>query len=409
MAVVHVVGAGLAGLSAALRLVDCGANVQLWEATGRAGGRAWSFHDRTLGALIDNGNHLVLSGNRAVLDHCRRIGSFGWLDIAPEAALPFHDLATGADWVLRVPSLSSPRAALPPGIGPGGIADLWRIMTAGAGRLLSDVVRPGTPAWHALWEPLSLAVLNAPPDAAAARPLAAVLARTILRGGGACRPVTMPRGLGPTLVDPAVEALAEAGVEPAWRHPLTAIEEDGGRAAALVFGARRVDLGAEDRVILAVPAQTAGALLGLPAPSAGKAILNAHFRVPAGAASRIPPLLGLLSGRGDWAFRRGDVVSVTVSGAEPVAAGAQTALLADLWSEVARATELTGMEPLASRLLVEKAATFAPDPASLSRRLPLRPLGNVVLAGDHMSPPLPATIEGALRSARHAASAVLKG
>ena len=410
MAAIHVVGAGLAGLAAALHLVERdGDDVHLWEATGRAGGRAWSFRDKRLDALIDNGNHLVLSGNRAVLDHCRRIDTADRLRIAPEAALPFHDLATGRDWVLRVPSLRAPRPVLPPGVGVAAMADLARIMAAGPARRLAEVVRPATPAWHALWEPLSLAVLNAPPEAAAARPLAAVLARTVLRGGAACRPVTMPDGLGPTLVDPALDRLARHGVGPAWRTPLIAVEAARGRAVALHFSGRRVRLGVRDRVILALPAPAASRILGRPAPEAGRAILNAHYRLPAGAAGAVPPILGLLSARAHWAFRRDDVVSVTVSAAEAVAAGSRDALLSRLWQEVSAATGLGDVAPLAARLLVEKAATFAPVPASLARRLPLRPLSNVVLAGDHMSPPLPATLEGALASGARAARAAMRG
>ena len=63
---VHVVGAGLAGLSAAVTLAAQGARVVLSEAARQAGGRCRSYHDSQLDMTIDNGNHLVLSGNPAV-------------------------------------------------------------------------------------------------------------------------------------------------------------------------------------------------------------------------------------------------------------------------------------------------------------------------------------------------------
>jgi hydroxysqualene dehydroxylase len=72
---VHVVGAGVAGLSAAVRLIDVGRNVILHEAASFAGGRCRSYLDPTLGVVIDNGNHLLLSGNREALDYLDRIGS----------------------------------------------------------------------------------------------------------------------------------------------------------------------------------------------------------------------------------------------------------------------------------------------------------------------------------------------
>ena len=60
---VHIIGAGIAGLSAAVRLVDAGTTVIVHEAASFARGRCRSYPDRTLGLVIDNGNHLLLSGN----------------------------------------------------------------------------------------------------------------------------------------------------------------------------------------------------------------------------------------------------------------------------------------------------------------------------------------------------------
>ena len=62
---VHVVGAGLAGLSAAVTLAAAGVSVVVYESGPAAGGRCRSYFDRELGCRIDNGNHLLLSGNSA--------------------------------------------------------------------------------------------------------------------------------------------------------------------------------------------------------------------------------------------------------------------------------------------------------------------------------------------------------
>src|SRR5208282_513499 len=101
---IHIVGAGLAGLSAALKLTARGGRgerVVLHEATAFAGGRCRSYHDASLGMTIDNGNHLLLSGNRAALDYLRGIGAEHRL-IGPAAAeFPFVDIATRERWTLR--------------------------------------------------------------------------------------------------------------------------------------------------------------------------------------------------------------------------------------------------------------------------------------------------------------------
>ena len=74
---VHIIGAGLAGLAAAVRLTGRGVPVTLHEAANHAGGRCRTYHDPALGMTIDNGNHLVLSGNRATMDFVAAIGASG--------------------------------------------------------------------------------------------------------------------------------------------------------------------------------------------------------------------------------------------------------------------------------------------------------------------------------------------
>lgn len=98
---VHIVGAGLAGLACAVRLATAGAAVTLHEATGHAGGRCRSYHDPVLDRDIDNGNHLILSGNRAMLDYLAECGAADELWGPTEAVFPFRDIATGERWALR--------------------------------------------------------------------------------------------------------------------------------------------------------------------------------------------------------------------------------------------------------------------------------------------------------------------
>ena len=56
---VLVLGGGLAGLSAAVRLAEGGRKVTMLEATKAPGGRARSFPDAATGRELDNGQHLV--------------------------------------------------------------------------------------------------------------------------------------------------------------------------------------------------------------------------------------------------------------------------------------------------------------------------------------------------------------
>ena len=70
-----VVGAGFAGLSAAVRLTREGARVLVLEARGRLGGRATAFADRETGEIVDNGQHVLLGCYRDTWAFLRDIGA----------------------------------------------------------------------------------------------------------------------------------------------------------------------------------------------------------------------------------------------------------------------------------------------------------------------------------------------
>lgn len=412
---VHVIGAGLAGLAAALDLGEACGRVTLHEASSKAGGRCRSYHDAVLGRRIDNGNHLILSGNAAVLDHARRIGAADRLRILPEAAFPFADLSNGSRWTVRLPrtplDVLKPDA-LPPGASlRSALGGVLALLAAGADRTVAEVVRDRGTLWRTFWEPLAVAILNMPPERGSAALLRAALLRSFLRGAAACRPVIATEGLGAALVDPALERLREKGVELRLRRPLARVVAERGRVTGLAFGdGTCLRLGDQDGVVLAVPpAALAGLLPGLSCPGPGSAILNAHFRVSPGLAAGAP-LLGVLGGQAQWVFRRDDVLSVTVSAAEalPVWSMSRDEALALLWSDVSRALGLGAAAPIAQRLLRERAATFDQSPRGAALRPATRTdLRNLVLAGDHVRTGLPATLEGAVISGRRAAAAVL--
>jgi protoporphyrinogen oxidase len=95
---IHVVGAGLAGLSAAVASTHRGAQIVVYEAAKQAGGRCRSYHDSLLDLVIDNGNHLVLSGNQAVRRYLRAIGAEDRLAGSPHPEFGFFDVGTGHRW-----------------------------------------------------------------------------------------------------------------------------------------------------------------------------------------------------------------------------------------------------------------------------------------------------------------------
>ncbi|MCB1544529.1 MAG: FAD-dependent oxidoreductase, partial [Rhodoblastus sp.] len=99
--VVHVIGAGLAGLAAATRLASQGQRVIVHEAARMAGGRCRSYYDQQIGLTIDNGNHLLLACNHAAIAYLARIGARDALAGPQECAFDFVDLAHSERWTLR--------------------------------------------------------------------------------------------------------------------------------------------------------------------------------------------------------------------------------------------------------------------------------------------------------------------
>jgi len=349
---IHVVGAGVAGLAAAVALLEAGVEVRVHEAAPMPGGRCRSYHDPVLDRRIDTGTHLLVGANRAALAYLRRLGALDRMIETAPAAYPFVDLASGRRWTVRPPF--------------GGLVSAFR--------------------------PVALAALNTEPSEASWHLIAAVFGHLLTEP--ACRPWIARSGIGEAMVDPAVALL---GSRLALGRRLTRIDAAENRAEALVFGNETVPLGAGDRVILAVPPGTAAELLpGLLVPTDVRAIVNAHFRVAAQAS--VPQLVGMTGSTGQWALWRGDIVSVTVSAADALVSETAETLAARFWSEIAAVFGFSAAMPL-FRVVKERRATIAATSA-MERLRPLAKtrLRNLVLAGDWTRTGLPGTLEGAVRS-----------
>jgi len=404
---VHIVGAGLAGLAAAVRLDAARADVVLHEATDHAGGRCRSYFDAALGMTIDNGNHLLLSGNRETLAYLESIGAEDRLMGPQEAAFDFADLANGARWRLRLNDgrlpwwIFAPGRRVP-GSRPADYLAALRLLRAAEDVRIGDVLDRASPLYARLWRPILLAALNTEPEKASAALAAAVMRETLLAGGRACRPLVAAGGLSGALIDPALARLRRAGRDVRFGRRLRAIELGPEQALALDFGGERVALGPEDRVILAVPAWVATSLLpGLAAPQEFRAIVNAHYRVepPAG----LPRILAVVNGQVEWLFAFEGRLSVTISGADRLMDTDREVLARELWGEVAKLTGLPEVLP-AWQIVKEKRATFAATPEQERLRPGTRSRWrNLLLAGDWTATGLPATIEGAIRSGFRAA------
>ena len=411
---VHVVGAGLAGLAAAVELAAEGRGVRLYEAGRYAGGRCRSYLDAELGCRIDNGNHLLLAGNRRALGYLERIGALDTLEGPADAVFPFMDAKTARRWTLRpnrgiVPwwILSAKRRV--PGTQATDYLAIRALRRADPSARVVEALDRENGVFRCLWEPLAVASLNTSADLASARLFWRVLAETLGRGGAACRPLVPRDGLSETFVDPALAQLRAQGAEICFGARLRALHFALDRVTELVFDTGPVGLSRGDSLILAVPAAVAARLVpALTVPDAYSPIVNAHFRCAVPTDS--PYFVGMIGGAAEWIFRKRAGLSVTVSAAGRIVDQPAEELRDLLWHDAALAYRLPASPVPPARIVKERRATFLASPAQLLRRpAPTTRWKNLLLAGDYVDTGLPAAIEGAIASGYMAAGRVFAG
>ena len=408
---VHIIGAGISGLSAAVRLANANYKVHVHEATQQAGGRCRSYFDAATNLTIDNGNHLLLSGNRHAVAYAKSIGTEAGLVGPKRAQFPFVDVATGKRWQLdlgdsRLPLWIFDAARRVPDTGLLDYLALTPLVWAARGRLVGKTIPCEGTLYQRLVQPLLLAALNVDPPEGSAGLAGAIVRETLLAGGQACRPLIAREGLSAVLVEPAIRLLQDKGASVQFGHELRAFGMSADKVSELQFGDDVVAVAPDDAVVLAVPPRPAASLLpGLSTPSKFRAIVNAHFRFdpPPGA----PPILGVVGGLVEWLFAFPQRLSVTISNADRLVDMPREELAQAIWRDICKAAGVQGELP-PWQIVRERRATFEATPEQNALR-PGAVTGrkNLFLAGDWTDTGLPATIEGSVRSGDRAADLVL--
>jgi squalene-associated FAD-dependent desaturase len=408
---VHVIGAGISGLSAAVRLANAGYKVHVHEATQQAGGRCRSYFDAATNLTIDNGNHLMLSGNRHARAYARSIGTEAGLVGPKSAQFPFVDLATGKRWQLdlgdgRLPFWVFDKNRRVPDTKLSDYLALAPLSWSSPGKLVGDTIPCHGTLYDRLVQPLLLAALNVDPPEGSAGLAGAIVRETLLAGGQACRPLIARDGLSAVLVEPAIKLLLDKGASVQFGHELRTFTMSGNAIGELKFGDDAVAIGPDDAVVMAVPPRAAASLLpGLKTPTKFRAIVNAHFRFdpPPGQ----PAILGVVGGLVEWLFAFPQRLSVTISNGDRLVELPREELAQAIWDDICKAAGVQGDLP-PWQIVRERRATFEATPEQNALRPgAVTPCKNLFLAGDWTDTGLPATIEGSVRSGDRAADLVL--
>ncbi len=400
---VAVVGAGYAGMAAAVTLADRGVPVTVFESGPVPGGRARRVVSQ--GTELDNGQHILVGAYKELLRLMRQVG-------------------VGDDALLRVPldlryfdGFRFKAARLPAKLGLLGALVAARLpltekyhamrflrtLEAQRFRLNEDITverllekhRQQGKIGHYLWRPLCVSALNTPADQASAQAFLVVL-RDALFGGAGASDLLLPRvDLSRLFPEPAARYVASKGGE--IRCGTTVRDLDSLRGE---FGALIVAVG---------PHQLKALVPGAAPAYSYQPIYTCYLQYPD--ETRLPfPMLGLADGLVQWVFDRGALTGEHGRIACVISAqGDHQQLDADALAnffheELAR--ELPGLpQPLWTRVIAEKRATISCTPGieSLAIRIP-----GVTLAGDYTDPEYPPTLEAAVRSGVRAATEVVR-
>lgn len=442
---VVVIGAGCAGLSAAVHLAAAGKSVVVAEEAPRLGGRATAFTDKDTGERVDNGQHALFGCYRATYELLTTIGTAHLAPLQPRLSVTMVDVE-GRAFALRCPGLPPPWHLLAgilkwPAL---TLADRWSAL--GLRSLLSETRRDGAarvaarvPAsdtvstWLAaqgqsprlcawLWHPLAVAALNQSPDVAAAAPFVRVLAE-MFGPRVEDSSIGLPSVPLDELFGTASRKFVEArGGRVLMKSPARVVLDDRGAISHVRVGAESIEAGA---VVSAVPWHALDRLwdAGVPSALSGVAAnaramgsapivtVNLWLDGPLSSAR----FIGLVDRPMHWIFDKHAIfdadaahLSVVTSGAGDIVRLDNATLTAMALDEVRRAIPDAGHRRMTRSVVVrEHRATFSLAPGEPPRPPNRTPLAGFYLAGDWTDTGLPATIESAVLSGRLAAEAVM--
>ena len=438
---VLIIGGGLAGLAAGVALAKAGRRVRLLEQKPHLGGRARSFADPATGAIVDNGQHLLMGCYHSTLRFLKEIGTLDRIALQPNLRVHFVEPG-GKLTTLKCPNLASPWHVLVGVMRSNSFSWSEKFQIARLGRKLEKAKKAVDGAgqltveeWltrlgqservrRYFWDLISIAALNEDPRRAAAAIFARVL-RLALFTSPADSCLGFPRrGLNDCYTDAARAYIEARGGRVEMGRSIKALSIHQGVCDGVELSdGERIEAA---RIVSAVPwfefvRLVPGELLRTepsftnilalrPAPIISinlwfdRAITDLDFA-------------GLRGTTVQWLFNRTRIpgagenaVSLVLSGAHAHMSRPKEELLSLALHDLAELfPESRAARVLHSLVIKERFATFSPcvgvDQLRPSAKSPVRGL---YLAGDWTATGLPATIEGAIQSGYTAAQEILR-
>jgi len=424
-----IVGAGWAGLSAAVTLVSQGKKVMLLEASNTPGGRARnvSFANE----MLDNGQHLLLGGYKEVLSILKI------LNIEEQQVFkrePFNLLIHRKTLDIHLKSYFF-RGLLSKGLSikerlalfyffsklrdlsPTSMEDL-SIQT-----LLKYLKQPDS-LIRSLWNPLALAALSTDPSFASASIFVNVLQKTFTSNRSNSDLLFPLVSLGDVLPNPACAYLKQKRNPILFRERVTTLLFENNRCVGVKTNHGSF-LGSA--VILATPPYATARILecvpGL--ESLKNALISFQYHPITTIYLQFKSdeflqfksrIIGFTDGVTQWMFdlsklrkesTRSPILSIVITGEGAHSHWDPSLLVKKVVSEIRDYYPLLP-DPIQSQVITEKRAAFSCQPAILKQRsITQTQVPNLFLAGDHLDTGFPATLEAAVQTGINAATLLL--
>jgi len=426
---IAILGAGWAGLAAAVELCQQGHKVSVFESSPQLGGRARSiqWNDRA----VDNGQHLMIGAYQQMLQLLNTLQADvdSLFKQIPHRMLILDAQSAATTFDLQLPTYPAPLHLLFGVLSSPSLSLTEKfLLLLRFNKLLNTKIKTDLPVseWLAkaslpqsylknILEPVCLAALTTHPQQASAKAFQSVLQQTFNAPASFTDlliPTTDLSHVFPTLAEAFI---LQHGGEINTRSKVQALQVNGEQIESIKINDKLINV---DQVILATPANiTAKLLADIPACQSIVTQINQLKYEPIctlylqfkQAVSLPYPMMGIVNGTAEWVFERklsghDDVLAVVISAQGKHLEMPEAALLDTVYTELSNNIENLP-DLLDSKLITEKRATFQCHP-NVDENRPgiLTNLSNLKLCGDYVyieensAPGLPSTLEGALRS-----------
>lgn len=431
---VTVIGGGLAGLSSAVFLAEKGFNVSIYEAAPKFGGRVYSFFDKINGLKIDNGQHILASWYLNTFDYLKIIGS-SKLIFQEQLEVNFADKC-GSKFTLKAVNLPPPLhlAGGIMGFKALGLNDKLAIIklinSIKKGKFtISELSKYNTDKLFKIskqtdrsieyfWKPFIIAVFNAVPGSTSAMMFTDMIKSGFIKKGNSN--LVLPDGyLSDIFIDPAISFLQSKNASIKSNCGIEKLNIKNNTVTSIILE-NKTEI-KSDFYVCAVPFYSLKNMFN-------EQILNEHINLVFGLKpspivnihlkfnEKIEKIFtngffGLLGTVSQWAFKvKDDQICIVVSAADKVAEMDKHEIIKIAVNDLNNCLpEMKKYNVIYSKVIKEMRATFVPDTDSLQNRPDTKTkINNLLLAGDWTNTGLPATIEGAVKSGKSSANAIME-